>query len=127
MKILVVLFISSIGALTALFVLAALESRAGRRFGGTRREAVDAALSGCSSACQRALAADSRSRARACIARCGSVAVEQFSRVRAPGVVISQRATSMVFASRRALVATSTASPFLRKMAGDKQNAESGK
>ena len=126
MAFLTIIFLISFGVLIALFVLAAFEARAGRRFGGTRREMADAFVEGLFCLCRRALAADSRSRVRACLARCGNAALEQFSRVRAPGAIISERATSMVFASRRAIVATSTASPFLRKMAGYKERGEKG-
>ena len=127
MTFLTIIFIISLGVLSALFVLAAFEVRAGRRFGGTRRNTMDGALGELFNTCRRALAADSRSRARAGIARCANAAIEQFSRVRAPGAFIAERATSVMFSSRRALVATSTASPFLRKMAGYKERVESGK
>ncbi|MDZ4284562.1 MAG: hypothetical protein U1A28_01935 [Patescibacteria group bacterium] len=127
MTALIVVFLSSLGALAALFILAARQMHVGRRFGGTRREAADAVVSGAFDACRSALGADSRVRACVCIARSANAVIEQFSRVRAPSALISQRATNMMFASKRALAATSTASPFLRKMAGYKERVADGK
>ena len=121
------IFIISIGLLIVLFAVTAFEARAGQRFGGRARERADEALARLGGGCRRCVASEARARACSLIARVACSVLEQFSRVRvrAPGAIISQRATSMMFASRRALVATSTtASPFLRKMAGYKEKKD---
>lgn len=120
------IFFGSLLALAGLFLLAAVEVRAGRRFGGARREQVDAAFGRFFALCRCACTADSRARVRACAARYMSAAVEQFSRVRAPGALLSQRAATMMFAGRRSLIGTPAVSPFLRKMAGYKKTESEG-
>ncbi len=121
-----ILFLSALGATIALFVIAVLEERAGRRLGGHLRARADEALGLLAGRCRECVAPEARARACSFVARCCGTIVGQFSRirVRAPGAIIAQRATSVMFAGRRALVATQAASPFLRKMAGYKEKKD---